>query len=413
MDDKISQQFLEELQRIVQHKPLSEEFHALSTPSDSVLNLKEGFEYLSTSLLEVNHFLTAICQGNLQVPVPERYNFFAGPLKEIHSILNHLTWQTIQVAKGDYTQHIDYLGDFSTHFNSMIEQLQKREALLKEQATILNQTLSLFELITNLEEHWILVLDTQSKEFIYANDSAKAFFFNPDTNQSVCKKTCQLLDKLFSFSDTKESFHFEYYCSLSTTHILIKGFPILWNNKDTIVFYLKDVTLEKEKKELLKDIAYRDSLTRIHNRRYFIEYMDNLSLYKRAYSIISIDVDNLKYVNDTFGHITGDDYLCTVVSTIKNYIRDNDVFCRLGGDEFLILLPSCPEDIAIAKMEQINETLHSLQKEYPLSISYGILYVSENNTMLLNEILSAIDKKMYLYKKTHKKPSPFPPSNIQ
>lgn len=406
MDEKISQQFIRELERIVQHKLLSEEFMNASFPEQNLDNLRDGFQYLSTSLLEAYQFLTSLCQGNLDAPTPGRQNFFTGPLKELQAVLNHITWQTIQVANGDYSQHVDYLGDFSTHFNTMIQQLHERETLLQEQAEALNQSLSLFKLITNAQDNWVLVLDVHTKEFIYANDSAKIFFFNPETKKAVCKKACPLLEHLLLFADSKENFNFEYFCPFSTTYILVKGFPSYWDNKQTIVYYLKDITVEKEKKELLKDIAYHDTLTKIYNRRYFIEYMDQLSMEQKNYSIISIDVDGLKYVNDKFGHILGDDYLCTVVSVIQKYIRSTDVFCRFGGDEFLLLLPDCIEEIALSKMEQINSELASLQKEYPLSLSYGILYVSEENTMSLTEILNTIDQKMYVYKKAHKKPRP-------
>ncbi|MBO8463311.1 MAG: diguanylate cyclase, partial [Firmicutes bacterium] len=98
----------------------------------------------------------------------------------------------------------------------------------------------------------------------------------------------------------------------------------------------------------------------------------------------------------------GDDYLCTVVSTIQKHIRSTDLFCRFGGDEFLLLLPDCIEEIATSKMEAVNSELIALKKEYPLSVSYGILYITKENTMDLPEILNTIDQKMYVYKKLHK-----------
>ena len=402
MDEKILQQFIKELQNIVQNKPLSEEFQQTSFSTKELETLKEGFQYLAHSLLESYQFLINICQGNLNTPSPSRNNFFIGPLKELQAVLNHLTWQTIQVANGDYSQHIDYLGDFSTYFNAMIQQLQERESLLKEQTQALNQSLSLFKLITNAQDDWVLVLDISTKKFVYTNNAAKAFFFTPDTQRNYCAHSCPLLTKLLSFTTEKKNFHFEYFCKTSNSYIFVKGFPCQWNHKETIVYYLKDITIEREKKELLRDIAYHDTLTKIYNRRYFIEYMNNLPSNQSNYSIISIDVDGLKYVNDTFGHNRGDDYLCTVVSTIQKHIRSTDLFCRFGGDEFLLLLPDCIEEIATSKMEAVNSELIALKKEYPLSVSYGILYITKENTMDLPEILNTIDQKMYVYKKLHK-----------
>jgi len=92
-----------------------------------------------------------------------------------------------------------------------------------------------------------------------------------------------------------------------------------------------------------KELARTDSLTGIANRRYFIE-LANMEInracrYKHPFTIVHIDLDNLKAVNDRFGHSTGDTVLRLVVNTIQNNIRATDIVARLGGDEFVILLP--------------------------------------------------------------------------
>lgn len=75
---------------------------------------------------EMYNFESAIADGDLSVPVPSRHNYFAGPEKDLYYKLKHLTWQAEEVAKGDYSQRVDFMGAFSNAFNFMITELEKR-----------------------------------------------------------------------------------------------------------------------------------------------------------------------------------------------------------------------------------------------------------------------------------------------
>ena len=83
---------------------------------------------------EIVEFTASISDGNLSVPIPPRGNYMAGPIKDLYYKLKHLEWQTNQVAEGDYSQHVDFLGSFSDAFNSMIVQLKQREETIRSQA---------------------------------------------------------------------------------------------------------------------------------------------------------------------------------------------------------------------------------------------------------------------------------------
>lgn len=85
-----------------------------------------------TFMKEINEFIMPLSRGNLdQVKLPQPGNFLGSPFKEFHSRLLHLTWQARQVAKGDYNQRIDFMGDFSDAFNYMVESLDITEKALK------------------------------------------------------------------------------------------------------------------------------------------------------------------------------------------------------------------------------------------------------------------------------------------
>lgn len=93
-----------------------------------------GLQYLEKAVTEMKHYSAALSKGNLSVEVPARDNLLCENLKNIHANLNHLTWQAKQVAKGDYSQTVSYLGEFSEAFNTMTKQLEEREERLKQEA---------------------------------------------------------------------------------------------------------------------------------------------------------------------------------------------------------------------------------------------------------------------------------------
>lgn len=96
--------------------------------------LGKGLQYLDKAVKEVKHYSAEISKGNLSIEAPGRDNFLCENLKNIHANLNHLTWQVKQVAKGDYSQSVSYLGEFSEAFNTMTKQLKEREEELEEEA---------------------------------------------------------------------------------------------------------------------------------------------------------------------------------------------------------------------------------------------------------------------------------------
>ena len=80
-----------------------------------------------------------LAAGNLSVPSPSRENFLCENLKNIHANLNHLTWQAKQVVRGDYSQSVSYMGEFSEAFNAMVAQLRERDAKVKEETRLLRE----------------------------------------------------------------------------------------------------------------------------------------------------------------------------------------------------------------------------------------------------------------------------------
>lgn len=132
MEDKNCALLFEYLRRIL-YEP-SAPAPDLSTLDEPFQKLGQGVRYLDTAVREMREYSAALSTGNLSDHYPSRDNPLCENLKNIHANLNHLTWQAKQVAKGDYSQTVSYLGEFSEAFNTMTAQLKERENALKQEA---------------------------------------------------------------------------------------------------------------------------------------------------------------------------------------------------------------------------------------------------------------------------------------
>lgn len=156
-----------------------------------------------------------------------------------------------------------------------------------------------------------------------------------------------------------------------------------------------------------KELARTDPLTGVANRRYFITLADmeinRARRYKHSFTVVYIDLDNFKTVNDHFGHSTGDALLRSVAHTIRNNIRATDIVGRLGGDEFAILLPETgpePAEVITRKVQKVNlDVMH--KNEWPVTFSIGVVtFLGPPSTV--DEMLKISDGVMYAAKKNGK-----------
>ncbi len=401
MEEQDIERLFLQIKNIIFNKPISQD---LKSDAKELDNLQQAIEYLSKCMSETNQFLTNLAAGNLEAQAPSRHNFLAGSLKELHSSLKHLTWQANQVANGDYNQRVGFLGEFSSAFNKMIEQLEERENKLKSKTIALTQSMDLMVSVMDSLQDWIVVTEKRTGDIIYVNHSAKALFDNIDNQLKDNEDRDDILTQIVKYSNSGENdvnFEFDYEYKDKIFHC--KSFLIQWNDKIAYVHFIGDITSEIGKKEQLESMAFKDELTGLFNRRYCLKTLYSMLSEKMTFSIGMIDMDGLKVVNDTLGHLEGDQYIKLVGNGIISLARDTDIICRMGGDEFIAILPKCTEEILEKKLEKLNEILAESDKEYDMSISYGVLYIDENTDLTAEEILEKVDNKMYKFKKLRKK----------
>jgi diguanylate cyclase (GGDEF)-like protein len=173
----------------------------------------------------------------------------------------------------------------------------------------------------------------------------------------------------------------------------------------------KEIEERKEVERGLERIAAFDELTSVYNRRAGLEVLKEAFHYARrnglSLSVVFLDVDKLKYVNDNYGHGAGDEYLKEVVQTIRRHLRKSDSICRFGGDEFIVILTECRREKAMEIFTRIEEDLRDGEPRWgleDLSFSYGTAEVTpEDEETAVDDLISLADKRMYIHKQWKKR----------
>jgi len=167
---------------------------------------------------------------------------------------------------------------------------------------------------------------------------------------------------------------------------------------------LRDVTERKEAEEKLKYISFHDSLTGLYNRTYFEEELKRLDTKRQLpLSIITGDVNGLKLVNDTFGHLKGDLQLCEAARILEESCRKEDVIARWAGDEFSIILPKTKKAHAYEIIKRIRNATNKIKtNDIPLSMSLGAS-TKERPEQDIKNIIQSAEDNMYSRKLIEKK----------
>ncbi len=162
----------------------------------------------------------------------------------------------------------------------------------------------------------------------------------------------------------------------------------------------REITEQKELEARLRYLSDADPLTGIANRRKSMEELDReveRSLrYDHPFSLLMIDLDHFKSINDRFGHSVGDSVLTRFAQKVKSLLRPTDTFGRWGGEEFIILLSETDRRGALILAERIRRTIHesSLIQESPVTVSIGVASLLEGQRSR-DELINGADRALY------------------
>ena len=373
--------------------------------------LGQGLAYFAQCIEQLSEFATALSNGDFHADTPPSSNQLAAPLKGLHSSLMHLTWQAKQVAKGDYSQRVDFMGEFASAFNMMIEQLADRQEKLEmeikasqAQTASMQHSNNLLSSLVDHIPHQLFVVSGKTHEVFLANSMAEAELAkHPDYLKRI-------LDYLVESGNDKGHREVEFFIPATDGHddryLNINTYVIQWHGVKSLALAIDDVSYEKRRISDLEIHAHYDSLTKLYTRffgmRIFNEWLES----RRQFSLIFMDMDSLKFINDKYGHADGDIYITRVADCLRA-IPGEIISCRLGGDEFMVLLPDTSYDEAhkkaLAVQKMLGESEYLEDKDYTYSVSYGIVEVSESTTDSSAAILGRADELMYEHKRARKK----------
>jgi len=160
---------------------------------------------------------------------------------------------------------------------------------------------------------------------------------------------------------------------------------------------------------ILENISLTDDLTGLYNRKGFLALAEHrVKLANRnlePFSVAFVDLDDLKEINDTFGHLEGDRALRETANLLRECFRESDIIARLGGDEFAIFIAEADEgQIARRIQERLSAHESKSERRYPLSFSMGIVVSDNSHEDDVEVLLKRADERMYEQKKARSKP---------
>jgi diguanylate cyclase (GGDEF)-like protein/PAS domain S-box-containing protein len=380
---------------------------------------------------ELAAFVLPLTRGELSAPLPSRDNAMAAPFTELHSRLSELTWQAGQVAHGDYSQRIDFMGEFSIAFNSMVELLEEREQGLKTEIAGRQQAEEILQHERDLLVAGPLVTfrwqagDDGVVEYVSPNITAfgydaEEFVSGRRTYSSIVHP--EDLERIVADGDTKTAAGVEWWTQeyriiagdgetrwiRDYTHLVLNADGELYGYEG----YIIDITAQKaaeaalrRREEQLRMLSLADDLTGLYNRRGLFALgehaMRSARRHKSGLNVLFLDVDSLKKINDRFGHGEGDQALRDIAAVLRGAIRESDVVARAGGDEFVVLVedkPQAARELARRLERRIAAADAKGDHRYKLAVSMGMVFWPPDEKATLQELIERADELMYTAK---------------
>ena len=261
----------------------------------------------------------------------------------------------------------------------------------------------------------ILVLDDK-RQVIYVNSQFREMWSIPDNVEASgddqvfinaiidqLNEPDTFMEKLQETYSSDRSYKDTLYCKNGRIFELFSR-PLMDEGHVTgRLWSFSDVTYNKQAEEKLRIMATTDELTGLWNRRYFMQAakkeMERARRYNDSFSLLTLDIDHFKTVNDNLGHAAGDEVLRNLASVIKNFFREVDIPGRLGGEEFSIILPNTDLYSAASVAERLRQEIEKNPTEYGgediyITLSIGVTSYHTGVTSV-DKLLKKADEALY------------------
>lgn len=403
-------------------------------------------QQLYTELLEMRRFVMELAAGDLSSTAVSK-GYTAGALKSLHANLKHMTWQTQMIAAGDFTQRLDFMGEFSRAFNAMTEQLEESVRVIKKKEEELQRANSELQreiegrinaqkALMKSETHYrnltetmkdvVWVLDSETLRFTYVSPSVERLRgFTPEEvmahpldaalTPAGAKEIAQqihvrrqdllrgVIDEATYFTSEVEQPHKDG--SAIWTEVIVRFVHNKKNNIVEIHGVTRDISERRALNLQLEHQATTDSLTEVATRGYFLSTAQKEILrsqrHNHTLSLLMLDIDHFKKVNDSFGHAVGDIALRAVATTCRDVLRSSDLMGRIGGEEFALLLVETPFENAWTVAERLRTQIAALVlyadqgQIVSLTVSIGLAEHRTADEETLSDLMLRADRALY------------------
>ncbi|MEM8604626.1 MAG: diguanylate cyclase, partial [Cyanobacteria bacterium P01_H01_bin.121] len=328
-----------------------------------------------------------------------------GASNSIHTLLNSMNDHS---RLGDFTQPVlvepeSDVALIATHYNQVLAKMNRiqgdlqasRERLL----TILNAP-AFPVVISAVADGTLQFMNERAAELLgltlqevgsYQMDD----FWHHASDQHVFLRDVQTLGRVTNFETRLRRADTTKFWSL------LSGLALIYNQKPCVLFSFSDISAQIKRERSLKHLANIDSLTGICNRRAFFDLAEqelmNAARAQQPVSVLMLDIDKFKSINDTFGHAEGDRVIQHVAQLCSKMLRDGDILGRLGGEEFAVLLQAAG-DKALKIAERLRHrieiaVIQTGDRQIRFTVSLGLVEVEPYES--LDTALQRADKALY------------------
>jgi len=342
-----------------------------------------------------------------------------------------MSWQPIYDTQGGFIGHrtsardIGHLKKIELDLQDKVQELEQSEDIQKRLLTLSQQEKArMFSLLAAMNIG--ILFEDVNNQVIYFNPTFRRVWLIPETIELTGQQTQDVLK--YSANVLSRPDHFSrHILQVIGTHEVSETFEIVMADGRVVtqlsypvqdlegrfigrLWVYEDVTRERQTAEQLIYLAERDSLTGLYNRHRFQEELARMlaDVERRNThgALLFFDLDEFKYINDTFGHRAGDAMLIRVAGEVSALIRRNEILSRIGGDEFAILIPDATEKEAIQLAERIIRATAQIPFCYEgqnlrLTTSLGIALYPDHGANT-EELVAHADTAMYLAKEAGK-----------
>ena len=362
----------------------------------------EGMKEIDNTLRKLRSSIRSIGIGDLSEKI-QGNGYVFGIIKDLQSALRNLTWQTKAISSGDFSQRVDFLGEFSDSFNDMVTKLETAILEVKEDR-------DLFEMFFETIPDATMIISAKDFKFLDCNRSFEAMtgyskeklkdhsineimFFGDNIQENIFNKSIKNNTK-----DDNLQIELRFQAD-SLIYDLFSWDTIIIEKEEHILCVIKDITERRKMEEEIRRLSETDELTQISNRLKIDSVLnmeiERLSRSESVCSVMLLDIDYFKNVNDTYGHVIGDEVLKEVADIIKKGVRKVDTVGRWGGEEFMVIMPFTD----MVKGKVLAEKLREKISEHPftgvgkLTASFGI--AESRGDIRAVDLIAKADAAMY------------------